>query len=74
MADRDPLSDDDIEAMLHDMMQRLAEARFATKAATPRGEEALRLAMVGPFGALMRLEKLRTEDDKARALRGRSAS
>lgn len=59
MADRQPLTDDEIEAKLHDMMQQLAEARFARKAETAAGTEALRIAMTGPLAALMRMEKQR---------------
>lgn len=56
MADA-PLSDDDVETMLHELLRQIVN----TKAESPVGREVLRLAMVGPFGALMRLEKLRSE-------------
>jgi hypothetical protein len=63
MTNRAPLTDEEIEAKLHDMMQQLAEARFARKAATEAGTEALRIAMTGPLAALMRMEKDRIAND-----------
>lgn len=52
-----PLSDDEIEMLLHEWMRQIVN----TKAESPAGREVLRIAMVGPYGALMRLERLRKE-------------
>jgi hypothetical protein len=56
MADA-PLSDDQVETMLHDLMRQIVN----TKTETALGREMLRLALVGPYGALMRMEKVRNE-------------
>lgn len=62
MAERPPLSDDEIEAMLHDWLQQIVEAKQVRGAATPEGKEALRIAMTGPLGALMRIAKRETDE------------
>jgi hypothetical protein len=56
MADA-PLSDDQVETLLHDLMRQIVNA----KAETVLGREILRTALVGPYGALMRLERERNE-------------
>jgi hypothetical protein len=56
MADREPLTDDEVEMLLHEVMRQIVEAKHRG-AVTPEGKEAMRLAMTGPLGALMRLAK-----------------
>lgn len=52
-----PLTDDEVEMLLHEVTRQLAEARHIRKAGTPRGDEALRIALVGPYSALLRLAR-----------------
>lgn len=52
MPDR-PLSDDEIEMKLQEHLRQLR----AMRAETPEGAEALRIASVGPFSALLRLAR-----------------
>jgi hypothetical protein len=63
MAERDPLTDDEIEAKLHDWLQQIVEAKQARGAVTPEGKEALRIAMTGPMAALMRMAKRQAGED-----------
>jgi hypothetical protein len=56
MANQKPMSDDEVETLLHDVMRQIADARYQRGTETERGAEALRLAMVGPYSALLRLE------------------
>jgi hypothetical protein len=58
MANQKPMSDDEVETLLHDVMRQIADARYQRGTETERGAEALRLAMVGPYSALLRLEKI----------------
>lgn len=51
------MTDKEVEDLLHEVAQRLADARHARKAQTPEGDSALRVALVGPYAALMRMEK-----------------
>lgn len=76
MADQKPMSDDEVEMLLHEVMRQIADARFQRGTETERGGEALRIAMVGPFSALTRLERIRTEQplDIHQAPRGQSHS
>jgi len=57
MADRKPLSDDDIEALLNEQLRQLSEARFVLGAETEEGAEDLRIGSVGLIAALMRISK-----------------
>ncbi|TPW26033.1 hypothetical protein [Pararhizobium mangrovi] len=61
MADERPLTDDDVEMRLHEIMRQLVE--WKPKAETDAGREALRIALVGPYAALSRLEKQRNGGD-----------
>lgn len=54
-----PLDDDAVETLLHETLRQLSVARFVAGAETEEGAEALRIAMVGPLSALMRIEKAR---------------
>ena len=53
MSEKKPLSDDEIETVLHEMMRQIVSLRAETEI----GQEALRTALVGPYGALMRMER-----------------
>ena len=64
MAKENPITDDEIEAMLQDLMQRIADARFKRGVETQEGDEILRLAMVSPYAALVRFEKLKKAQDE----------
>lgn len=55
-----PLDEDEIETFLHELMRQITN----TNATTPFGRELLRIALVGPLGALMRLEKIRNAKDQ----------
>lgn len=57
MADDNPLSDDEVEMLLHDVMQRLADARYRRGTETQQGAEALRVGMAGQYGGLTLLAK-----------------
>ncbi|WP_127524584.1 hypothetical protein [Mesorhizobium sp. Z1-4] len=46
-------SDEEIETFLHDKMREIVNV----KAETPLGHKALRLALTGPYGALMHMER-----------------
>lgn len=58
MPNEKPLSDEDVETYLHDLMRQIVNVRPATAV----GREALRIALVGPYGALMRMERLKAQD------------
>lgn len=45
--------------MLHEHVRQLVEARRTAE--TPEGGEALRIALVGPYAALLRLARGRSE-------------
>jgi hypothetical protein len=49
----EPLSDDETEILLHDLMRRVLEANPATR----EGRTALRIALAGLYGALVSLER-----------------
>lgn len=57
MADQKPMSEDEIEMLLHDVMQRLADARFRRGTETETGAQALRIGMAGQYGGLTLLAK-----------------
>lgn len=57
MSAGNPLSDDEIEMMLHEIARQLADARMVRKAETPEGDDALKIALVGPYSALLRLAR-----------------
>lgn len=61
MSEKLPLTDEQVETLLHDVMRQIVEARATRGTQTERGAEALRLAMVGPYGALMALAKEKPE-------------
>lgn len=48
-----PLSDDEVETLLHDLARRIAE----TPTLTDAGREALKVAFTGPYAALLMIEK-----------------
>lgn len=52
-----PLSDDEIEMMMQEITRQLAEARYSRGTETPEGEDALRIAFVGPYSALLRMAR-----------------
>lgn len=60
MADDKPLTNDDIEMLLHEVTRLLVEARSRPGDLSPQHREALQIAMTGPLAALMRLEKQAT--------------
>lgn len=49
----EPLSDDEVEALLHEVLRLIVDA----SAATDEGREALRIAMTGPYAALLRFNR-----------------
>ncbi len=57
MREKKPLSDEEVETYLHDLMRQIVNVR----AKTDVGREALRIALVGPYGALMRMERLKAK-------------
>ena len=57
MPAKKPLSDDEIEMMLNEIFRQIAEARFGRGTETKEGEDALRIAMVGPYSALLRMAR-----------------
>lgn len=57
MSADNPLSDDEIEMMLHEITRQLVDARMVRKAETLQGDDALKIALVGPYSALLRLAK-----------------
>lgn len=57
MSANKPLSDDEIEMMLNEITRQLVDARVVRKAETPEGDDALKVALVGPYSALLRLAK-----------------
>lgn len=57
MSAEPPLTDDEIEMMLHEIARQLTDARMIRKAETPEGDDALRIALVGPYSALLRLAR-----------------
>lgn len=57
MSAEPPLTDDEIEMMLHEIARQLANARFERGTQTAEGEDALRVAIVSPYAALLRLAR-----------------
>lgn len=57
----EPMTDDDVEMLLHEITRQIVEARSRPGDLSPQHRDALRIAMVGPLSALMRLERQATD-------------
>jgi hypothetical protein len=61
MPETPPLTDDDVDMLLHEITRQLADARARPEGLSPAYLEALQVAMAGSLAALMRLEKVATD-------------